>query len=65
MKDGKNLTLIPNKHEGGTKAFPLLTIKNVTRDDMGEYTCVCMNEVGASVSENSAFLNVYCKSYCK
>ncbi|KAF2901961.1 hypothetical protein ILUMI_04227, partial [Ignelater luminosus] len=58
MKDGKNLTLIPNKHIGGTKASPLLTIKNVTRHDMGDYTCVCMNAVGVSVSENSAYLNV-------
>ncbi|KAF5279443.1 hypothetical protein FQA39_LY05553 [Lamprigera yunnana] len=58
MKNGKNLTLTKDKYQGGTALHPPLLIKNVTRDDMGEYVCVCMNDVGVSESENSAYLNV-------
>lgn len=57
-KNGKNLSLTADKYEGGTVENPPLVIKNVSRDDMGDYTCTCKNSVGAQESEESAFLNV-------
>ncbi|KAJ8922096.1 hypothetical protein NQ315_004028 [Exocentrus adspersus] len=58
-KDGKNLTLDdPNKYVGGTLINPPVYIKNVVREDMGEYTCSLRNEVGSETSDDSIFLNV-------
>ena len=60
MKDGSNLTLTPEKYDGGITDNPPLIIKNVTRDDMGFYSCICKNSVGAQKSEETAFLNIQC-----
>ncbi|XP_060519272.1 titin isoform X2 [Cylas formicarius] len=58
-KDGKNLTLSDSsKYQGGTIENPPLIIYNVTREDMGDYSCWLKNEVGSDQSEDSIFLNV-------
>ncbi|XP_076265082.1 neuromusculin isoform X4 [Rhynchophorus ferrugineus] len=58
-KDGKNLTLTDTvKYKGGTIENPPLIIYNVTREDMGDYTCWLKNEVGSEQSSDSIFLNV-------
>ncbi|XP_030767914.1 hemicentin-1 isoform X2 [Sitophilus oryzae] len=58
-KDGTNLTLSDSsKYKGGTVENPPLIIYNVTRDDMGEYSCWLKNEVGSEQSADSIFLNV-------
>lgn len=63
-KDDKNLTLTDKKkYSGGTIENPPLIIYNVTRDDMGEYTCWLKNEVGLEQSEDSIYLNVQCKFF--
>ncbi|KAJ8954752.1 hypothetical protein NQ314_007022, partial [Rhamnusium bicolor] len=55
----KNLTLTDkSKYVGGTLINPPLYVNNVTRDDMGEYTCSLKNEVGSETSPDSIFLNV-------
>lgn len=60
-KDGKNLTITEDKYDGGTVENPPLIIKNVSREDMGVYTCICKNGVGASESDGSIFVNVICE----
>ncbi|CAG9768077.1 unnamed protein product [Ceutorhynchus assimilis] len=58
-KDDKNLTLTDKKkYSGGTIENPPLIIYNVTRDDMGEYSCWLKNEVGMEQSEDTINLNV-------
>ncbi|CAH0547572.1 unnamed protein product, partial [Brassicogethes aeneus] len=58
-KDGKNMSLSdPNKYSGGNIENPPLIITNITREDMGHYTCFLMNEVGSEQSPTSIFLNV-------
>nr|XP_022900084.1 uncharacterized protein LOC111413372 isoform X2 [Onthophagus taurus] len=57
-KDGQNLTISDDKYEGGTMEDLALVIRNVSRDDMGEYKCICRNKVGISESEASIYLNV-------
>ncbi|KAG5898346.1 hypothetical protein JTB14_034328 [Gonioctena quinquepunctata] len=59
LKDGKNLNLSDtNKFVGGSISNPPLYINNVTREDMGEYSCSLGNEIGTEISEDSIFLNV-------
>ncbi|GJQ78945.1 putative immunoglobulin like protein [Trypoxylus dichotomus] len=57
-KDGKNLTLTTDKYEGGDVENLPLVIKDITREDQGNYTCTCRNSVGSQESENYIFLNV-------
>ncbi|XP_066154008.1 uncharacterized protein nrm [Euwallacea fornicatus] len=58
-KDGKNLTLSDKtKYSGGTIENPPLIIYNVSRDDLGEYSCWLKNEVGMEQSEDTISLNV-------
>lgn len=66
-KDGKNISLSDSsgKFVGGTKDNPPLLINNVTREDMGEYSCWLSNEVGSEKSEDSIYLNVQCKIQLK
>ncbi|XP_049818622.1 hemicentin-1 isoform X3 [Aethina tumida] len=58
-KDGKNMSLSdPEKYAGGNIENPPLVIYNVSREDMGNYTCSLRNEVGSEQSPDSIFLNV-------
>lgn len=47
--------------EGGDPENIALIIRDVTRHDMGNYTCELENEYGMGVSEDSIIVNVYCK----
>ncbi|CAH1286565.1 unnamed protein product, partial [Diabrotica balteata] len=59
LKDGKPLLLNDTKKFiGGTISNPPLYITNVTREDLGEYTCALGNEIGTETSEESLSLNV-------
>ncbi|GLV32173.1 neuromusculin [Carabus blaptoides fortunei] len=60
-KNDQILTLNEEHYEGGTVDNPPLIIKNVTRDDMGDYHCVLKNSVGSQASWNYAGLNVLFK----
>nr|XP_023026368.1 titin-like [Leptinotarsa decemlineata] len=59
IKDGRNLDLSDtSKYVGGTTTNPPLYINNVTREDMGEYSCSLGNDIGTEISEDSIFLSV-------
>jgi hypothetical protein len=51
----------PSKYEGGTVDTPTLTVRNLTRDDVGDYSCAVENDVGRRESENASTLSVFCK----
>ncbi|XP_050315809.1 uncharacterized protein LOC126750284 isoform X2 [Anthonomus grandis grandis] len=58
-KDDKELNLTDEKkYKGGTIENPPLIIYNVTREDMGEYTCWLQNEIRMEKSEDTIYLNV-------
>lgn len=60
-KNGQNLTIAKNpKYAGGTIENLPLVIQNVSREDMGEYSCTCKNEVGSTESDETIYLNVEC-----
>ncbi|KAI4471623.1 b-cell receptor cd22 [Holotrichia oblita] len=49
---------VPPKFEGGTVDQLDLRINDVSREDHGNYTCICRNSVGSEESINHIFLNV-------
>lgn len=51
----------PNSYSGGSTIDPSLTVKNVSREDLGVYSCVVQNEIGTTESEVKAYINVLCK----
>ncbi|ODM99875.1 HEPACAM family member 2 [Orchesella cincta] len=51
----------PDSYEGGTTRDPALLVKNVTREDLGTYSCVVQNEIGTEESDVKAHINVLCK----
>lgn len=55
-RDGRH-----NRMEGGDPENIALIIRDMTRHDMGNYTCELENEYGMGVSEDSIIVNVYCK----
>ncbi|KAJ3660556.1 hypothetical protein Zmor_004998 [Zophobas morio] len=59
VKDGRNVTKIPGKHKNGDTRNPSLTIVGITREDMGEYSCLLQNEVNSTLSEDFIFLDVH------
>ncbi|KAI4471624.1 contactin 5 [Holotrichia oblita] len=57
-KNGKNLTLYEPKYlSSNFSTLLLLIISNISRDDHGNYTCICRNSAGWQESTN-VFLNV-------
>lgn len=64
QRDGKDLILDDKRFEGGNTEHPSLRMKEVSRNDIGTYTCLLKNSVGSSTSDNSIYLNVICKFYC-
>lgn len=61
QKDGQNLTLTEDRYEGASTEYPSLRIKQITRTDMGTYTCILRNSVGISSSVQAITLSVTCK----
>lgn len=61
QKDGQNLTLSDDRFQGGSIEHPSLRIKEITRNDMGTYTCILRNIVGISSSVSGIKLSVTCK----
>lgn len=51
------------KYEQSIQGYPMLTIKDVQRDDRGEYSCSLANAIGRGNATNYAELNVLCKYY--
>ena len=51
----------PEHYEGGTPKQPSLLIRNSSRTDLGVYSCVVQNLIGATQSETVAYVNVLCK----
>lgn len=50
-----------DRMEGGDPENIALIIRDVTRHDMGNYTCELENEYGTGVSEDAIIVNVHCK----
>lgn len=53
-KDGVVLNLTgrtDQKYAGGTPDTPSLTIRSLTKDDAGHYTCEATNRVGATLGD--------------
>ena len=51
----------PEHYQGGTPQEPSLIIRNSSRDDLGIYSCVAQNQIGATQSETVSYVNVLCK----
>lgn len=49
------------KYEATIQGYPMLTIKNVQRDDRGDYSCSLSNAIGRGNASNYAEVNVLCK----
>lgn len=47
--------------QGGHPEQTALIIKNVTKDDIGNYTCELSNLIGSTLSDTEAEVDVYCK----
>lgn len=47
--------------DGGDPENIALIIKDVTRHDMGNYTCELENDYGPGASEDSIIVNIHCK----
>ncbi|XP_024084206.1 hemicentin-1 isoform X2 [Cimex lectularius] len=61
MRDEEEVILEPDHYQGGTTEHTALLIKNSTRYDIGSYTCILANEIGAMPSHNSVNVSVYFK----
>ena len=62
LKNNQKLDLVNNAHyEGGTIDNPSIILQNVTREDLGEYSCQLENVAGAQRSTDVVFVNVLCK----
>lgn len=51
----------PKRMEGGNVDSIALKIRDVTRYDLGNYTCELENEFGQGVSANGITVDVHCK----
>lgn len=49
------------RFEGGDVGSIGLKIRDVTRDDLGNYTCELQNDYGIGISNNSGTVDVYCE----
>lgn len=41
--------------------MPSLTIRGITREDAGDYSCLLQNAVNSSLSEDIIYVDVHCK----
>lgn len=52
-----------NRMSGGETEINLLTIRNVSRNDAGNYRCELENEYGVGISDDGIEVEVYCKYF--
>ncbi|CAG7834604.1 unnamed protein product [Allacma fusca] len=55
----------PDHYQGGTTKEPSLIIRNSSRSDLGVYSCVVQNQIGATQSETVSYVNVLYKPRVK
>lgn len=60
-RDGEVVLIDPKRMEGGDVDSIALKIRDVTRYDLGNYTCELENEFGLGVSSNSINVDVHCE----
>lgn len=60
-RDDQIVVIDEKRMEGGNVESTALKINEVSREDLGNYTCELQNEFGAGVSFNSIYLDVHCK----
>lgn len=60
-RDGELVKINPERMEGGDVDSIALKIRDVTRSDLGNYTCELQNDFGIGVSSNIISVNVHCK----
>ena len=62
-RDGQLLSTNKSKYEGGNLDQPSLVIKNISKEDIGIYSCVLENQLGAGESQNISTVDVLCKHH--
>lgn len=63
-RDGEVVVIDSKRMEGGDIDSIALKIRDVTRYDLGNYTCELENEFGQGVSSNGISVDVHCKCLC-
>lgn len=60
-RDDQIVVIDEKRMEGGDVDSIALKIQDVTRDDLGNYTCELQNDYGIGISANSVSVDVHCK----